>query len=50
MTRKYNHVRHENGEITSTIENWEVTCPSMCNGRLSGLGFIASLVYGSDLD
>ena len=46
MNRKYNHVRHENGEITSTVGNWEVTYPSTCNGRLSGLGFVASLGYG----
>ena len=46
MTRKYNHVRHENGEITSTVENWEVTYPSVCNGRLADLGFAAHLGWG----
>lgn len=46
MARKYNHVRHENGEITSTVGNWEVTYPSTCNGKLHRLGFVASLGYG----
>ena len=34
-------------EVTTEIDGWYVTYPTMCNGRISGMGFV-SFNYRSD--